>query len=270
MSSSRVTVPVVRLDLPPEVVSLGVGVHGVTRRGDVYQLPDLWQLHLYGYDADLTVDGVEYRIRPGHTSLIPPGAVAWFRYRGRSEHRYAHLRMGDSGTPQTVPLMQDAGAETPALAGLLDHAIAAWPSTPARAVAAVWTALWQVAGLADETASQGAVGLAMAYIESHLTGPLTIPEVARAVGLSHNHLTRLFHAATGDTVVAYLRRRRLDRAHHLLRHSTMPIASVAASVGIHDLQSFNKACRREFGASPRAIRTGAIKNRDAGTAHGDS
>ncbi len=29
---------------------------------------------------------------------------------------------------------------------------------------------------------------------------------------------------------------------------------MAASVGIPDLQAFNKACRRELGASPRALR----------------
>jgi AraC family transcriptional regulator len=33
---------------------------------------------------------------------------------------------------------------------------------------------------------------------------------------------------------------------------------VAASVGIYDLQAFNKACRRELGASPRAVRAEVI------------
>lgn len=81
-----------------------------------------------------------------------------------------------------------------------------------------------------------------------------MPAVAQAAGVSHNHLTRLFKAATGDTVVGYIRRRRLDRARHLLRASTLSIPAVAASVGIPDLQAFNKACRRELGASPRALR----------------
>lgn len=46
---------------------------------------------------------------------------------------------------------------------------------------------------------------------------------------------------------------------YLLRESTLPIATIAtiaALVGIPDLQAFNKACRRELGASPRAIRAG--------------
>jgi transcriptional regulator GlxA family with amidase domain len=66
----------------------------------------------------------------------------------------------------------------------------------------------------------------------------------------------LFRAETGYTVVGYIRRRRMERARHLLRESTLSIPAIAASVGVADLQAFNKACRRELGDSPRAVRAG--------------
>jgi hypothetical protein len=47
----------VRLDEPPAVVNLGVGVHGTSRPRDVFRLPDLWQSHLYGYAGELAVGG---------------------------------------------------------------------------------------------------------------------------------------------------------------------------------------------------------------------
>jgi transcriptional regulator GlxA family with amidase domain len=125
--------------------------------------------------------------------------------------------------------------------------------------AEVWAALWYVAGLsspAEADRPHAAVASAISYIESHLADPLTVPDVARAAGISHNHLTRLFRAETGDTVVAHIRRRRLERARHLLRESTLSIPAIAASVGIGDLQAFNKACRSGLGASPRGIRGG--------------
>lgn len=255
-SAQRVTI---RLDEPPRVVNLGVGVHGVARRHDVFQLADLWQLHLFRYVADLSVDGVRHAIRPGYVSLIPPGALVRFTYGGRSEHLYAHLRLAGTGTPRSLPLMQDAGAETPLLSGLLLGAIAAAPRTPARAAAEVWAVLWRLAQLATpyrQGRPHEAVAAAIAYVESNLAAPLPVPEVAAAAGVSHNHLTRLFREQTGDTVVAYIRRRRVDRARHLLRESTLSVAAIAASVGIADLQAFNKACRRELGAAPRAIRAG--------------
>ncbi|ONI87678.1 AraC family transcriptional regulator [Saccharothrix sp. ALI-22-I] len=246
----------VRLDVPPVVVNLGVGVHGVGNRRDEFLLPELWQLHLYGYTAELTVGGTTHPIRQGHVSLVPPGAQVSYRYRGRSEHLYAHLRLPGKGEALTVPVMQDAGADTPLLAGLLRHAIAVAPSVPAMAAAEVWTVLWRVARLTASGKPHSAVGAAIAHIEANVSEPLAVPDIAAAAGVSHNHLTRLFRAETGDTVVAYIRRRRLERARHLLRESTLPIPAVAAAVGFTDLQSFNKACRRELGAPPRAVRAG--------------
>ncbi|MCG5216364.1 helix-turn-helix domain-containing protein [Streptosporangium sp. KLBMP 9127] len=245
----------VRLDDPPVVVNLGVGVHGITTRRDVFLLPDLWQLHLYGYAARLVVGGTTHPIRPGHVSLIPPGQQVQYFYNGRSEHLYAHLRLPDAGQARTVPLMQDAGAETPLLGGLLQQAVAVAHAVPAMAAAEVWTVLWHVVRLAEAQGPHAAVRTAIAHIESNLAEPLTVPDIARAAGVSHNHLTRLFRAETGANVVAYIRRRRLEQARHLLRESTLPISAIAAAVGIPDLQAFNKACRRELAAPPRAIRS---------------
>ena len=81
-----------------------------------------------------------------------------------------------------------------------------------------------------------------------------MPQIAAAVGVSHNHLTRLFTAGQGLTVVGYLRRRRIEHARQLLVHSTMSITAIASTVGIPDLQAFNKACRTVTGLGPRALR----------------
>ena len=72
-------------------------------------------------------------------------------------------------------------------------------------------------------------------------------------------VVEVIKAETGMTVVAYVRHRRLARAEHLLRESTLSIPAVAASIGIPNLQAFNKACRQELGSSPRAIRDTANK-----------
>ncbi|MCX4782460.1 AraC family transcriptional regulator [Streptomyces sp. NBC_01264] len=250
----------IHLNEPPRVALAGVGVHGAAVAREVFRLPDLWQLHLYGYAGELVIDGTPHPIRPGHVSLVPPDAPVEFRYLGRSEHLFAHLWLPETGEPSPVPVMQDAGAQASALSELLHNAIAAAPGSPARASAEIWTALWRVVRLPPpvlQGAPHPAVTLAVAHIEAHLARPLAVPDVARAAQVSHNQLTRLFRAETGDTVTAYIRRRRLHRARHLLLESTLSIPAVAASVGIADLQAFNKACRRELGASPRAVRATA-------------
>lgn len=211
------------------------------------------------YRATLTVAGIRYQLTPGSVSLVPPGSLMRYEYEGPSEHLFAHLKLARSGPAQLVPVVQQAGAEVPLLSDLLRHAVTAAAGVPARAAAEVWTVLWRVAGLGSAAAGDrphAAVAAALAYIEANLGAPLTVPAVARIADVSPTHLARLFRAQTGETVVGYLRRRRLHRARHLLRETTLPISTVAASVGIGDLQAFNKACHRELGAAPRAIRAG--------------
>jgi AraC family transcriptional regulator len=252
---------VAHLREPPALAAVGIGVHGPAGHVDVFSLPNLWQLHLYGYEADLTVDDTAHAIRPGRVSLIPPGTTVRYRYRGRSEHLYVHLRLRSAGPPLSIPVIQDAGLELAPLTAQLRLALSAWPHSPARATAEVWAALWRVAELAPAPRSgpaavHPAVTTALALIEARLAEPLTVAQIAKAAGVSHNHLTRLFRAATGETVVGYLRARRMERARHFLQATTLSIPAIAASVGIADLQAFNKACRRELGACPRDIRGG--------------
>ncbi|MFD8984064.1 helix-turn-helix transcriptional regulator [Streptomyces sp. NPDC059564] len=247
------------LDEPPALAAVGIGVHGPAGHVDVFSLPHLWQLHLYDYEADLTVNGTEHAIRPGWVSLVPPGAEVRYRYRGRSPHLYVHLRLGSGGTPRSIPMVQHAGSDLALLTVQLQQALTAWPNTPARAAAEVWAALWRVSQLApprerNTQAVHPAVAAAVALIEARLGQPLSVPEIAAAAGVSHNHLTRLFRAATGETVVGYIRARRMERARHFLQATTLSVPAIAASVGIPDLQAFNKACRRALGASPRGIR----------------
>jgi AraC family transcriptional regulator len=243
-----------RLGTPPEVASLGVGLHGIRRRHDVFQLPGLWQLHLYRYHARLVVDGTEYAVRPGRVSVIPPGAWVEYHYQGRSEHLYAHLRLPISGPAHGVPLIQDAGAAAPLLSDLLEHGVSVFAASPACAAAYVWTVLWKLTRVRAGERTHPALAEAVAYIEAHLSDALPVPRIARAAGISHNQLIRLFRAETGETIVGYVRRRRMERARHLLRETTMPISTIASVVGIPDLQALNKACRRTFGMSPRALR----------------
>ncbi|MEU2250451.1 AraC family transcriptional regulator [Streptomyces sp. NPDC019224] len=251
------------LDRPPTEVNAGVAVHGSTGPTEVFRLPGLWQVHLYGYAGRLEMHGVGHLIRPGHLSLVPPGVEARFHYGARRcEHLYAHFRLPGDGERRTAPVMQDTGAAAPALSGLLRQTVAAAAHNPVRASAELWTVLWRATG-PDGVAGGGAgtrhpaLRAAQEYIEERLAGPLTVPEIAAVAGVSHTHLTRLFREGTGDTVVGHVRRRRMERARHLLEASTLAIPAIATTVGIPDLQAFNKVCRKELGASPRAVRLAA-------------
>ena len=251
---------------PPVVVSQGRATHGVGRLVDEFQLPDLWSLHLYDYSAELEVDGIGYAITPGSVTLVPPASLIRYRYEGPSTHLYAHLRTGPAaaGDEATWPLhlVMYPGPELAVITDLMESAVDSAASRPERTRADVWLVLLRLTALdrgrdpdsRHRSPAQEHLTRALAYIERHLSEPLTVPQIAAAVGVSHNHLTRLFTAGPGLTVVGYLRRRRIEHARQLLVHSTMSISAIASTVGIPDLQAFNKACRTVTGLGPRALR----------------
>lgn len=246
----------IALGQPPEVVRVGVGRHGVSGLVDRFSLPELWSLHFYSYRASLIVDGRSFEIAPDDVSLVPPATRIEYRYLGPSQHLYAHLRVAPVGNTRALPIVQASGAAAPLLTNLMRGAVESFPTAPVRSRAYIWSVLCRLDASAESAGvTHGPyVSAAMSYLESHLASPVTVPDVARHLEISHNHLTRLFQAELGCTVVAYLRTARLRLAEHLLRDSTMSVAAIATTVGIPDLQAFNKACRRALGASPRAVR----------------
>ena len=53
---------------------------------------------------------------------------------------------------------------------------------------------------------------ALWYIESHLSGDLSLEAVAGVVGVSRFHLSRAFSMTTGCALASYVRARRLSLA----------------------------------------------------------
>ena len=91
-------------------------------------------------------------------------------------------------------------------------------------------------------------------MEERLHRPLTVPELARADGLSAAQLTRLFRQATGRTPGVYLHELRMQRARILVQRTTLTIAEVMSQVGVSDRSHFAQAFRRAYGVSPRTLR----------------
>jgi transcriptional regulator GlxA family with amidase domain len=129
----------------------------------------------------------------------------------------------------------------------------------ARLAARVWDVLWRVASLESPTVAirppNVALDWAVRMIGTRMGEPIDIARLASDAGVSHNHLIRLFRAAFGQTVQAYIRSARAERAFHLLTQSTVPVKAVAQQVGISDLHQFNKTIRRVYGKSPTQLRS---------------
>ncbi|MCK1641108.1 AraC family transcriptional regulator [Bradyrhizobium sp. 157] len=95
---------------------------------------------------------------------------------------------------------------------------------------------------------------ALWYIESHLADPLTFDEIANIAGVSRFHLVRAFAAATGVSVMRYVRARRLSKAARALAAGAPDILSLALDADYSSHEAFTRAFRDHFGTTPEAVR----------------
>lgn len=93
-----------------------------------------------------------------------------------------------------------------------------------------------------------------AVIDRHHTEPLSLRDVARAVGMTPGHLTTVVRRRTGRTVQEWITERRMAEARSLLADTELPVGEVARRVGMPDPGYFSRSFRRIHGTSPRAWR----------------
>src|SRR4051794_30849048 len=98
---------------------------------------------------------------------------------------------------------------------------------------------------------------ALWYIESHLASALTLEQVAAIAGISRFHMVRAFAAATGLSVMRYVRVRRLSEAARALAGGAPDILRVALDADYGSHQAFTRAFRDHFGVTPEAVRGAA-------------
>ena len=94
------------------------------------------------------------------------------------------------------------------------------------------------------------VGRVRAYIDSNLHRTIHIRDLSAVSRRSPAHFSRKFKLAVGDSPHAYVVRRRLERACHLMMTSAEPLSEIALSVGFSDQAHLCRLFRQAFGRSP--------------------
>src|SRR5262245_8368093 len=109
----------------------------------------------------------------------------------------------------------------------------------------------------DTTRMRSPIEKAIWFIESHFSRDITLDELAGICGLSRFQMSRCFSDATGMTVTAYIRGRRLTEAACALANGAPDILPVAlqAAYGCHE--AFSRAFREQFGLTPAEVRARA-------------
>jgi AraC-like DNA-binding protein len=98
----------------------------------------------------------------------------------------------------------------------------------------------------------GYVKRAEEYIEAHAAEPITLAQIAAAVGASERSLRAAFTARHGVAPMEFLRRRRFEIARRRLAEATpgTTVLSVIKALGLGDPGRFSVEFRKRFGQSP--------------------
>jgi AraC-like DNA-binding protein len=110
----------------------------------------------------------------------------------------------------------------------------------------------------DSNAS--AIARAIGHIRGDIRSPITIPELARRVGMSSSSFYQHFKRTTSTTPLQYQKELRLLEARRLLRTGGASVTTAAFEVGYESPSQFSREYARKFGVPPSAD----MRTRDTG------
>ncbi len=96
------------------------------------------------------------------------------------------------------------------------------------------------------------------YIQANLSQPLSLNEIAIAVGLSPYHFARAFRSTTGFSPYQYVLHCRIERAQQLLQDQERSISEIALEAGFGDQSHMTTVFRRVLQTTPNQYRTAKL------------
>lgn len=98
------------------------------------------------------------------------------------------------------------------------------------------------------------VDIAVSFIQQNYSRILNVKEISDFVGLSQNHLCKLFIKEFNCSIKEYLTIYRVKAAKSLLKNSNINISQTAFAVGYNDSMYFSQVFKKYTGMTPRKYR----------------
>lgn len=239
-------------------------------------------------EAEVIMPNYTIHLRPGHMYLIPSFALHSNRCTGHFEHYYVHLY---EDPKSEVHIFEDLELPYEVRGTQLDEALFSrllqsnptmalgnndpqtYDNTPQlvsdimRDKSHGFSNRMEMRGIIYQLLSRfllqavnkvhsddDRIQQVLLYIRKNLGAENDVDTLANMVGLSKDHLIRLFKKSTGETPIQYITMRKIERAEILLSTTNLSVKEVAHTVGYEDHSYFNRIFKKVVGLTPRDYR----------------
>ena len=242
-----------------------IAIEEVCRAGEVYEERAVhgWYIqHTVSGSAEVRVDGVPYRHRPGSLLVLAPHARVAERVRESWHLRYLILggcwpellRPALAGH-RALMLPDPPRAWTAALDGGIEEIHSGRTGWPWRVAGELSTLLGGLALLRAGPAEGDLPTRIGHLVDADPSRTWDVLAVAQALRMAPRTLQARFRKEAPQGVARWVLERRLEHARLLLDRG-LPVGAVADRLGFANPYHFSRVCRRVHGAPPSALRRG--------------
>ena len=115
--------------------------------------------------------------------------------------------------------------------------------------------------LRDEELETRAVSDCIAVLNENVAATLSINELCAKIGYSRAHIFKEFKRATGDTVMSYFTKLKIERAKQQLREGELSVKQIAESLSFDSPNYFSKTFKKVTGLTPIAYKKRNFTNK---------
>jgi AraC-like DNA-binding protein len=235
------------------------------RRQDDYQL-----VVIHSGSLTLLLDDEVLEVPENHAVLLSPGHREHFSFARDRETRHSWIALRADALSESLRL-DFARFRGPfpflgRMASLLD--IARQGLAPVSSADALHDRIYEELGTAilcafacavsdghkSAETSESVLWRMDRYIAENYVQPLTLNQIARAAGVSRQHLLKLCRLSSKATPMEQLYAKRLEVASDLLLHTGFSIAEIAEQSGFLNQFHFSRRFKQSLGSSPSAWR----------------
>lgn len=216
------------------------------------------------------LDSRHYRVGAGQCFLTVPGVSTLYHAEPENPWAYMWICISGSAVPKLIEQCR-MSAEAPVtglskinrITGIIEEMMrydALSPVDECRLQSALYrlfAELLEQQRAAYSSAEQSGnryVAKAVEYIGEHISGELSVNDVAGHLNVSRSHLYELFRREIGVSPQQFLANARLANARKLLAETDISIADAAGLCGYKNVFAFSRAFKQANGMPPRDFR----------------